>query len=124
MKAVDRLPVKPAITFGKFQNVDLRVAQVLQIAKAEGTSSPCLVLQLDAGHLGHFTSVGQYALVPAEQLLGRKVVICCNLSPRAMGPYTSQVLVLGTPHPQSPPDQAQAVPLYAAELARNGDVVF
>lgn len=117
-------PLKPLITFGTFANVDMRVAQVLSAPLAEGTRSPCRVIDLDLGHLGRFRSIGQFALVSEEQLVGRKVIACCNLGPRKMGPYTSEVLVLGVPHPQSPEGQSQAIPLYVDELARCGDGVF
>src|SRR5436309_11569215 len=78
-------PPKPRITFGKFANVDMRVAQVQSAAMAEGTAKPCRVLKLDVGPLGTLTSVGQFALLSEEELVGRKVVVCCNLGPREMG---------------------------------------
>lgn len=117
-------PLKSSISFGKFENIDLRVVQVKSAPMAEGTRHPCRILTVDAGDLGTFTSVGQYALLREEELVGRKVVACCNLTPRPMGPYTSQVLILGTPHPDSPPDQTQALPLYADERAANGAYVY
>jgi tRNA-binding protein len=43
--------------------------------------------------------------------VGRKVIVCCNLGPREMGPYVSEALVLGIPHPDSPEDKDQAIPL-------------
>jgi tRNA-binding protein len=117
-------PIKPRITFGKFANVDMRVAQVLSAPMAEGTRNPCRVIELDLGYLGKLRSVGQFALVPEDQLVGRKVIVCCNLGPREMGPYTSEALVMGVPHPQSPEDQDQAMPLYVDPSARCGDGVF
>lgn len=117
-------PIKPKITFGKFANVDMRVAKVLDAPMAEGTNNPCRVIDLDAGHLGRFRSIGQFALVPAEQLVGRKLIICCNLGQRQMGPYVSDALVLGVPHPDSPPDQAQAMPLYVDDAIECGVSVF
>lgn len=124
MQANKPLPLKPRVTFGKFENVDMRVVQVLSAPVAEGTARPCRVLTLDAGHLGTFTSVGQYTLIPEEDLVGRKLIACCNLSPREMGPYVSEVLVLGVPHPDSPPDESQAMPLYVDDRATRGDKVF
>jgi tRNA-binding protein len=117
-------PLKPKITFGKFANVDMRVAKVICAPTAEGTKNPCRVFDLDVGHLGKLRSVGQFALVPEEQLVGRKVIVCCNLGARQMGPYLSEALVLGVPHPESPPDQEQATPLYVDDDAQCGDSVF
>jgi tRNA-binding protein len=122
---------KPIITIGKFQNVDLRVARVIEISDVveipdarSDKKKRCCVLKLDVGVLGSKTSVGQFALVPKEELLDRKVVVCCNFAPRPMGPYSSEVLTLGSPHPESPPDEAQAIPLYAHDLAEIGSTIF
>jgi tRNA-binding protein len=120
----DREALKPKITFGKFSNVDMRVAQVLSAPLTEETRSPCRVIELDLGPFGRSRSVGQFALVPEDQLVGRKVIVCCNLGTRQMGSLTSEVLVLGVPHPDSPDDQDQAMPLYVHESARCGDAVF
>lgn len=121
---MDQVPALGHITFGKFHNVDLRVARVLSAPPAEGTRAASRVLTLDLGHLGHRQSVAQLALVPEGTLVGSNVVVCANLAPRAIGPYTSEVLVLGVPHPDSPDGQAQALPLQAPPEARPGDRVF
>ena len=117
-------PPKPQITFGKFENVDMRVARVRSALMAEGTRFPARVLDLDLGHLGSRISVGQYALVGEDELVGRNVVACINLGTREMGPYRSEALVLGAPHPRTPIDQAQATPLYVADEASPGDQIF
>lgn len=115
---------KQKITFGKFQNVDLRVALVKRVEDAEGTRCPSKVMDLDVGDLGERRSVGQFALLDSDQLLGSKVVVCVNLGEREIGGYVSQALVLGTPHPGSPSGQDQAVPLWADPLAEPGDAIF
>jgi tRNA-binding protein len=117
-------PPKAQITSGKFANVDLRVARVLAAPHAEGTAAPCRVLRLDLGHLGERTSVGQYALLEEEELVGRNVVACINLGTRQISAYESQALVLGAPHPASPADQAQATPLFVADDTCPGDEIF
>ncbi len=117
-------PLKQQTTFGKFDNIDMRVAQVLSAPLAEGTKFPCRVFDLDLGHLGRRKAVGQYALVSEDDLVGKNVVVCANLGPREIGPYTSEALVLGVPHPSSDPDENVALPLYASSLARPGDRVF
>ncbi|THJ70495.1 tRNA-binding protein [Candidatus Frankia alpina] len=121
---MDELPQKSQITFGKFQNVDLRVGRVLSAPLAEGTRHPCRVISLDLGHLGERRSVGQYALLAEEELVGQNVIACVNLGARDMGPYTSEALVLGVPHPEGPADQAQATPLFTTKDARPGDAVY
>jgi len=115
---------KPKITFGKFQNVDMRVALVLAVTDAQGTRFPSKVLELDVGDLGKRRSVGQFALVADDELAGAKVITCVNLGEREMGPYVSQALVLGTPHPESPEGQSQAIPLRADAMATPGEAVY
>ena len=115
---------KTQITFGKFANVDMRVARVTAAPLAEGTDSPCRMLTLDLGHLGERTSVGQYALIPEEDIVGKNVVVGVNFGRREIGPYVSEALLLGAPHPDSPADQAQATPIYVADYATPGDSIF
>ena len=119
-------PIQPKqqITFGKFANVDMRVARIDEAPMANGTAKPCRLLALDLGVLGKRTSVGQYALIPESELVGKLVIVCANLGPKPMGPHTSEALVLGTPHPGSPDDEDQALPLYADPRAVPGDHVF
>lgn len=115
---------KPQITFGKFNNVDLRVARVLSAPLGDGTTHPTRVMQLDLGDLGEKVSVGQYALLDEIELVGRLVVACINLGSREIGWYTSEALVVGTLHPQNPAGQQQATPLWASEQATPGENVF
>lgn len=115
---------KAQITFGKFQNVDMRVATVIAAPMAEGTNAPSRVLTLDLGELGKRTSVAQFALIPEGELVGSNVIVCANLGPREIGPYVSEALTLGVPHPESPSDQAQAIPLTVGDGARPGVCIF
>jgi tRNA-binding protein len=117
-------PQKAQITFGKFQNIDLRVARVVAAPMATGMAKPCRVVTLDLGPLGERTSVGQFALLAEEELVGRNVVACVNLGSREVGPYRSQALILGAPHPDGPGDQAQATPLFVSDAARPGDQIY
>ena len=122
---IDRTtPQKQQITSGKFHNVDLRVARVLSAPLAEGTRFPSRVVRIDLGHLGQRTSIGQFALIPEDELVGLHVVACINLGTREMGDYVSEALVLGAPHPDSPPDEAQAIPVTLAPTATPGDPIF
>ena len=102
----------------------MRVARVLSADMASGTRHPSRVLRMNVGSLGEFTSVGQYALIDESDLVGRNVVIVANLGDREMGPYVSQALVLGVPHPDSPADQAQAMPVFVGDRATPGDAIF
>ena len=120
----DRSEPRPTITFGKFQNVDMRVAVVRSAPIASGTNAPSRLVSLDLGPLGRRQSVAQFALVDEEELIDKFVVACINLAPRQIGEHLSEALVLGVPHPDSPSDQAQAIPLSVSDLATPGDRVF
>lgn len=117
-------PIKPQITFGKFENVDMRVARVISARMAQGTKAPSRVLELDLGPLGRRTSVGQFALIDEEQLVGMNVVACVNLGSRPIGQYVSEVLVLGALHPESPDGQNQASPLFISSNVALGSPIF
>lgn len=120
----DAAAQKPQVPFDHFGALDMRIARVVSAPMAEGVRQPSRVVTLDLGPLGTRTSVGQYALIPEEQLVGRNLVACVNLGDRRMGRYTSQALMLGAPHPDSPMGQQQATPLFAGDEARPGDQVF
>jgi tRNA-binding protein len=115
---------KPIITFGKFQNVDMRVALVRSAPIAPGTNAPSRLVSLDLGRLGERQSVAQFALVDEADLVGKHVIACVNLAPRQIGEHLSEALVLGVPHPDSPDGQAQALPLLVSDMATPGHRVF
>lgn len=120
---------KQRITQGKFQNIDLRVALVRGAATAEATRHPSRVLELDLGELGTRTSVGQFAMVEEGAFVGAKVIACINLGEKRMDDggsdaLISDALVLGTPHPDSPPGENQAIPIWADPGAEPGANVF
>lgn len=124
VSAESNQPQKAQITFGKFDNVDMRVARVVSAPLADGTKAPCRVITLDLGHLGQRISVGQYALMAKDDLVGAHVIVCVNLGSRELGSYVSEALVLGAPHPDSPTDQAQATPLFVSTQTNPGDRIF
>lgn len=115
---------KAKITFGKFENVDMRAGRVLSAPLAEGTRFPSRVITIDLGALGSVQSVGQYALLDEAELVGKTVVVCINLGSREMGPYVSEALMLGVPHPDSPGGEAQATPLWADDRVAPGSAVY
>lgn len=115
---------KQKITFGKFENVDMRVGRVLSAPLANGTRHPARVVKIDLGSLGEVQSVGQYALLDEAELVGRNVVVCINLGTREMGEYRSEALLLGAPHPDNPDGQAQATPLWADDRVPPGSSVY
>ncbi|CAG4900250.1 hypothetical protein [Acidithrix sp. C25] len=120
----ERAASKAEVDFGYFQGVDIRVGRVISAPFAVGTRSPSREMTLDFGVLGLRRSIGQFALIPEDDLVGHNILAVVNLGPRKIGKYTSEVLVLGVRHPESPTNQAQALPLTVSDLAVLGSEVF
>ena len=115
---------KNDIDFTQFEAIDMRVAEVMSAPMAEKSRFPSRVIALNLGELGSLTSVGQFALIPEEELVGKKVIVCINLGKRKMGKYLSEALVLGVEHPNNNKGQNQAVPFYTTCNAINGSSVY
>lgn len=119
------LPVqKQKVTFGKFQNIDLRVGRVLAAHMVQGSVPTVRHMSIDVGPLGRRTSVGQFALLSEEELVGCNVAVCVNLGSKEVAGLPSDVLVLGVRHPASPPGEAQASPLRLAADAMPGSPIY
>ena len=87
--------LKPEISFGDFEKVDLRVGKVLS-CEAVPKSSKLLKFELDAGPRGKrtiFSGIrGSYG-DPAA-LVGREVLFVANLAPRKMSVGVSEGMIL------------------------------
>lgn len=78
-------PLAPTINIDQFAAVDLRVGKILTAESIE-KSDKLLKLTLDGGPLGTRTILaGIKKAYRPEQLVGRLVIFCANLAPRAMG---------------------------------------
>ncbi len=89
----------PAIGFDQFAGVDIRVGTVVAADPFPEARRPAFKLTIDFGPaIGTRRSSAQitHHYAPAD-LLGRKVLAVVNLAPRRIGPFLSEVLVLGAP---------------------------
>lgn len=86
------------ISFDDFQRVDIRVGTITRAEPFPQARQPSLKLWLDLGQLGQRKSSAQITkhYVPAD-LIGRQVLCVVNFPPRQIGPFMSEVLVLGLP---------------------------
>jgi tRNA-binding protein len=84
------------ITFPDFEKVDMRVGVVVDAQEFPEARRPAYKLWIDFGPLGVKRSSAQithhYRTV---ELVGRQVVAVVNFPPRQIGPFVSEVLVLG-----------------------------
>ena len=84
------------IDWADFERVDMRVGVVVDAREFPEARRPAYQLWVDFGPLGVKRSsariTARYA--PAE-LIGRRVVAVVNFPPKQIGPFVSEVLVLG-----------------------------
>jgi tRNA-binding protein len=85
-----------AITWADFERVDMRVGVVVDVQPFPEARRPALKLWIDFGPLGVKQSSAQITeRYAAGDLLGRRVVAVVNFPPKQIGPFVSEVLVLG-----------------------------
>jgi tRNA-binding protein len=84
------------IEFDQFSAVDMRVGRIVAVEDFPEARVPAWKLTIDFGpELGLKRSSAQITHYTREQLEGRLVVGVVNLTPRQIGPFRSEVLVLG-----------------------------
>jgi len=79
-----------------FENVDIRVGVVVDVQEFPEARRPAYKLSIDFGPLGVKRSSAQITrhYRPAD-LAGRHVIAVVNFPPKQIGPFVSEVLVLG-----------------------------
>jgi len=84
------------IDFNHFIQVDMRVGRVIEVDAFPEARKPAWKLTIDFGpELGTKRSSAQITSYTREQLLDSLVVAVINFPPRQIGPFMSEVLVLG-----------------------------
>jgi tRNA-binding protein len=84
------------VPFEQFAEVDIRVGTVTAVEEFPEARKPAWKLTIDFGpDVGVRRSSAQITHYPRNELEGRQVVAVVNFPPRRIGPYLSEVLVLG-----------------------------
>ena len=105
------------IEFEDFRRVDMRIGRVVAVDAFPEARTPAWKLTIDFGpEIGQRRASAQITHYPREELDGTLVVAVVNLKPRRIGPFLSEVLVLGALD-----DELDVVLLRPDEEAAPGD---
>lgn len=87
------------ITYQDFEQVDIRVGEIVSVEAFPEARKPAFKLQIDfGGEIGLKRSSAQLTkYYSPEMLMGKKVLAVVNFPPRQIGPFLSEVLTLGVP---------------------------
>ena len=103
-----------------FDKVEMRAGTILDVKDNKKSRNPAYVVTIDFGEeIGIKKSSAQItALYKPEDLIGRQIICCVNLTPIHIGSVKSEVRILGTESEQG------VVLLQPSETVKNGDRVF
>ena len=103
-----------------FDKVEMRAGTVVDVGIHKKARKPAYKVTIDFGEeIGRKTSSAQITeLYQPEDLIGRQVICCVNLTPMHIGSVKSEVRILGTESEQG------VVLLTPMETVKNGDRVF
>jgi tRNA-binding protein len=87
------------IGYPDFEKVEVRAGTIIDAQPFPEARNPSLKLWVDFGSgIGVRKSAAQITVhYPPDRLIGRQVLAVVNFPPRQIGPFMSEVLVLGVP---------------------------
>jgi tRNA-binding protein len=87
--------LKAQATYDDFARLDIRIGKVVEVQPFPRTRNPSYKVGVDVGAERIMWSSAQITNYPAEALVGSLVVCVCNLGPKNIAGFTSELLILG-----------------------------
>jgi methionyl-tRNA synthetase len=114
---LDLVDIKDRITFEEFMDADIRVAEILEAEKIEG-SNKLLKLKVDIGLEERQLVAGIAKNFSAEDVIGRKILIVANLEPATIFGVKSEGMILAA----SDPEGNMVLSTVSADIANGSQV--
>lgn len=90
-----KIPMTTPLNYLDFTKVDMRVGRITAVKDFPQARKPAYQLTIDFGPLGIRRSSAQVTNYTKDELLNRLIVAVVNFPPKQIGPFRSEVLVLG-----------------------------
>lgn len=88
--------MKPLITWGDFEKLDIRTGTITDATPFEKANKPAYLIHIDFGPLGVRKSSAQLTeLYGASELVGKQVICLVNLPPKQIADKLSECLIMG-----------------------------
>ncbi len=114
---LDLVDIKDRITFEEFMDADIRVAEILEAEKIEG-SNKLLKLKVDIGLEERQLVAGIAKQFSAEEVIGNKILIVANLEPATIFGVKSEGMILAA----SDPEGKMVLSTVSADIANGSQV--
>lgn len=88
-------PLKPQASYDDFARLDIRIGKVVEVQPFPRARNPSYKVGVDVGAERIMWSSAQITNYEPEALLGSLVVCICNLGPKNIAGFTSELLILG-----------------------------
>ena len=115
------MQIVSTINYSDFQQVDIRVGTIMKVESFPEAHKPAFKLLVDFGpDIGKRKTSAQITTnYKIDRLVGRQVAAVINFSPKQIGPFMSECLLLGFPD-----DQGEVVLISADKKVPNGGKLF
>src|SRR3954449_2652142 len=88
-------PLKALATYDDFARLDIRIGKVVEVQPFPRARNPSYKVGVDVGAERIMWSSAQITSYPPEALIGSLVVCVCNLGPKNIAGFVSELLILG-----------------------------